>query len=577
MSANQKTLAGGCGRLVVSAILLVFLAAGFWLAIVGGRSVAATARTYAWRASECTVLESGVEERPGAADAEESYRFTVTYRYEVDGRTYQGDVYRPGYVGSSDLTAARRLAAAHPFGARVPCFIDPRDPGSASLARPSLWSALALVVPLGWIVIAIVGLAFLWGFLSSPRADAGDRRGGRLPQPLSARSATPRWVPGCLAAFFGVFLVAGLGAGAFFLRPMLQTIAARSWQPTPCTILYSAVRTHADDEESTYSLDVLYNYYVGGREHRSSRFQSLSSSGGYDRYADAARRFPAGSRAICFVDPADPEEAVLERSFGKQYMGAIVPLLFILVGAAGVYFVGHRMIWGARAKPSAGLDWLPVTLATGRGYPTPAAAPVELKPTATPLGKFFGFLVLCLFWNGLVSVFVWQVVQGWRSGERDWSMTLFLVPFVVVGLALVAGAVYQLLALANPHPHLALSAASLPPGGTGQLGWRFRGRAGRIRRLHITLEGCEEATYRSGKSTSTDRHIFAVVEIVDTDLAAAIPAGSASFSVPAGTMHSFAAPHNRIVWTLKVRGEIAGWPDVDEDFDLAVVPREALA
>ena len=50
-----------------------------------------------------------------------------------------------------------------------------------------------------------------------------------------------------------------------------------------------------------------------------------------------------------------------------------------------------------------------------------------------------------------------------------------------------------------------------------------------------------------------------------------------SFSIPADTMHSFAAPHNRIVWTLKVRGEIGGWPDVDEDFDLAVMPREALA
>src|SRR5262249_19532552 len=157
---------------------------------------------------------------------------------------------------------------------------------------------------------------------------------------------------------------------------------------------------------------------------------------------------------------------------------------------------------------------------------------------------------------------------SWRSGDRDWGQTLFLVPFVLVGLVLVASAVYQLLALANPRPHLALSAATLPPGGSGRLDWRFRGLAGRIRRLRITLEGREEATFRSGKSTITDRRTFARVEIVETDLATAIPSGSAGFSVPTGTMHSFDAPHNRIVWTIKVHGTIAGWPDVDEDFAL---------
>ena len=237
---------------------------------------------------------------------------------------------------------------------------------------------------------------------------------------------------------------------------------------------------------------------------------------------------------------------------------------------------------GARTKPSAGLDWLPTTLATGRGYPEQTAGPVELKPTATPLGKFLGFLFLCLFWNGLVSVFLSQVVQGWRSGDRDWGQTLFLVPFVAVGLVLVGSAAYQLLALANPRPHLTLSAASLPPGGSGRLDWRFRGLAGRIRRLRITLEGREEATFRSGKSTTTDRRTFARIaimdtEIVETGLATAIPSGSAGFSVPAGTMHSFDAPHNRIVWTIKVHGTIAGWQDVEEDFELTVVPREALA
>jgi hypothetical protein len=38
-------------------------------------------------------------------------------------------------------------------------------------------------------------------------------------------------------------------------------------------------------------------------------------------------------------------------------------------------------------------------------------------------------------------------------------------------------------------------------------------------------------------------------------------------------MHSFAAPHNKIVWSLKVEGVIDRWPDVGEEFPLVVYPR----
>ena len=44
------------------------------------------------------------------------------------------------------------------------------------------------------------------------------------------------------------------------------------------------------------------------------------------------------------------------------------------------------------------------------------------------------------------------------------------------------------------------------------------------------------------------------------------------FRIPAGTMHSFSANNNKIIWTLTVKGEISRWPDVDESFDVTVGP-----
>ena len=48
-----------------------------------------------------------------------------------------------------------------------------------------------------------------------------------------------------------------------------------------------------------------------------------------------------------------------------------------------------------------------------------------------------------------------------------------------------------------------------------------------ISRLTIVLEGCEEATYRRGTSSTTDRHVFATLPIADSERGAAIAEGRA--------------------------------------------------
>jgi hypothetical protein len=90
--------------------------------------------------------------------------------------------------------------------------------------------------------------------------------------------------------------------------------------------------------------------------------------------------------------------------------------------------------------------------------------------------------------------------------------------------------------------------------------------------LKIVLEGREEATYRRGTSTHTDREVFATIPIVDTDQSMLIPQGSARVPVPEDTMPSFSARRNKIVWTLKATCEIPGWPDSDDEYEIVVVP-----
>jgi hypothetical protein len=201
---------------------------------------------------------------------------------------------------------------------------------------------------------------------------------------------------------------------------------------------------------------------------------------------------------------------------------------------------------------------------------------LALRPKQTPLGKFFGLLFVAALWNGITGVFVWHLVETFRQGNPERGLALFLSIFVLIGLGFLLAVPYTFLALWNPRPHLTLSRGLLHLGDTVVLEWRFTGRPGRMERLRITLEGREEATYTTRRSrsssTSTAREVFHTVEILDTTDPIAIPAGSVRLAIPADTMHSFAATHNRVVWTLEVKGEIRRWPDVDEPFEVAVLP-----
>ncbi|HUP43527.1 MAG TPA: DUF3592 domain-containing protein [Thermoanaerobaculia bacterium] len=400
-----------------------------------------------------------------------------------------------------------------------------------------------------------------------------------------ARRETPGKSLGCVVGFFGIFLLAGLGFSAVFAVPLWRNLQARSWPEAPCEVLESRVASHAGDDGDTYSVEVRYRYRVDGRDHVSERYDFFpGSTSGYEGKARVVERLPPGTRTVCYVDPADPTEAVLDRSFTAEYLFGLLPLAFVGVGAGGIVLtlVGARR---GKARRAAGRpEWLPepsgepAAKAAGarHGLSVPSAgdaAPLVLEAKMSPLGRLVGTTLVALFWNGIVGVFLWQLWQGWREGSFDGCVAVFLVPFVLVGVLLLAGIPYQVLALFNPRPRLVLTPGRLELGGSAELSWRFRGWPGRIRRLRLTLEGVEEASWSGGKSRRTARETFASYDLLDTRLPIEIAGGSIQVWAPPETMHTFEAADNRVLWTLKLHGEIRLWPDVSEEIRVVVGPR----
>lgn len=378
---------------------------------------------------------------------------------------------------------------------------------------------------------------------------------------------------GCLAVFFGLFLLAGCAACYFTLvLPLTRYISSRSWTETTCTVLESRVGESSSDDGSTYRVEVVYTYSFGGRGYRSDRYGVFDAyTSGYDGKAEIVARYPPGARVYCWVDPAHPESSILSRAPTWEWLFGLFSLPFLLVGGGGLVWLA-RSSRREKAKsalpvpaPASPFGIEPSGRATTDGF-------VELRPALSPMGKLLGLGVATVFWNGLVSVFVWQAVAGWKRGAGDGCLTLFLVPFVLVGLGLILGTCRQFLVLFNPRVRITLSPGVLTAGESVFVQWRFEGRASRVRRLTLLLEGREEAQYRRGTSTYTDRSVFATLTVMDTTDSFFIAGGSTTFSLPADTVPSFQAGHNKIAWTLKVSGEIAGWPDSDEDYEVLVQP-----
>jgi hypothetical protein len=306
---------------------------------------------------------------------------------------------------------------------------------------------------------------------------------------------------------------------------------------------------------------------------------STGASSGRAAKAEIVARYPEGSLVTCYVNPADPAEAVLNRTRVRDWGYGLIPLVFAVIGAGGVWFA----LTGGRTKSretGGGGRSVPATFSRAGAGVSPdfndsAEEPVagELKPAVSRKAKLVGAVLIALFWNGIVSVFVVNIVRdALRGGFVMWLFALFLLPFVAIGLFLIGVMIRQFLALANPVPYVTIARRAFAPGETLVVGWRFAGATHRLKCTQVLLEGTEEATYRRGTDTRTDREVFRTFTLAEKPGLEAGQPGQAELRLPANLMHSFKSGNNRIRWTLRIKSEIPGWPDVDETFEITIRP-----
>jgi len=568
-NADTSPGSGLPGRLFGSVVLVGFVAIpSFMLAMLAGELLDRAA-LYSWTAVPCRIVRAEVVEEARHG------RFVpqIEYTYRLGEQTYTADSYTRQPKRFERYSKAAAIVARYPVGSEQRCYVDPDQPSRAVLVHESLWFGLFGLIPLLFMIIGLGGLVALW----RPRKSKTEPISDTAVRPAVKRKRGTAVGVG----FFAIFALVGCGALIpSFILPMWRMRDARHWPAVPCKILKAEVQSHSDSDGTTYSVYILYEYEVAGRTYKSDRYDFLDvSSSGYRGKQRIVEAYRKAANPVCYVDPDDPSQAVLSRGFSPVFLFGLIPLVFAAVGIGGIIGVLRRARRNARRQTQA--DWLPEPTAeqadaTDNIYrlaATSGAGQVVLKPRHGRGIKLFGVLFFATFCNSIVWFFVVQVVQGFREGRPEWCMALFMIPFVLVGLGAMGAVVYQFLALFNPRAKLRIGSAVIPLGGSVPLSWEIFGRVERIGTLTITLAGREEAQYRQGTRTYTDKNTFYEEILASETDRARMAYGQTTLRIPADTMHSFAATHNKIVWTITVRGDIARWPDLKDEYEITVAPQ----
>jgi hypothetical protein len=401
------------------------------------------------------------------------------------------------------------------------------------------------------------------------------------------------------ALFFGVFFAMGCG----FLALVLYNLVIPEWRvnheflPHSGTIRDKRIAESNGENGPTYRAEIQIEYQVGGVNYLEWAYSIDNLSNVYSSGKESKQAildcFEVGQAVPCWYDPLDPERVVLVRGYSWWiYLVAIVPMVFIFVGAGGIVYTLVR--WGKSAEHRAAIaqrmkdrDLLG---GNGRGEAAHPFVPERQDITSSPGTKLryrlpietspgwalVGMLLACLFWNGIVGIMLFFAARSGLAGNPEWFLMIFCVPFLAIGLYLIYLFFRQLLVTTGIGPTLLeISDHPLHAGGEYQV---FLSQTGRlsVNALAISLVCEEAATYRQGTDTRTESQKVFVRELFRRENFE-IPPGmpfemQCSLDVPPSVMHSFQSAHNRISWTLLVEGDITGWPDFRRAFPVIIHP-----
>ncbi|MCP3965886.1 MAG: DUF3592 domain-containing protein [Lentisphaerae bacterium] len=542
-------------NLFASLFFFVFFVAGLSFIFFMGKTLYESAVCLTWSKTPCVIVTSKVT---APASSKEKYGLAVEYQYCFSKKIYTSNQVSKSSKQVSYKKAVKFSQNYYP-GAKTHCYVDPNNPKDAVLIKRVDWLLLPfMLIPLIFVLVGLGGIYGIWHKSKSKKEND-------IPNPN--KYVFMRKYGICF--FFLIFLIVGIAFGYFmFLRPALKVFDAADWPRVPCKVISSRVTVNADNDSTTYGIEVIYKYFYQGTEYTSDKWDFMGGySSGYQAKKTVVNKYSPGCETTCFVNPAEPDVAVLNREFYNGYWFGIIPLLFVLVGIGGIAgTVIRQKRKDLKRLVHNGIAGIPDRTDNDSGE-------TILKPENGPLKSFLGSLVVAIIWNGIVAISVYKFFNGYESKSIDWVLLIVVIIFGIAGLVILGIAIYHFIILFNARPVFRINSSFIQMSDKTEISWEIP--AGRnISMLEVFIEGHEIVTVNKGKNSSQEDSIFYSEKVFSTDLVSDIICGEKSFFMPDQTMHSFETKCGKIVWMLRVHGDIKSRPDINFKYKINLLPAE---
>ena len=296
----------------------------------------------------------------------------------------------------------------------------------------------------------------------------------------SMKSTIGRWV---FFIFGLVFFLTGLGVGYSTIGMMtIKYFSSTDWESVPASISSLELEQFDNDGSSTYRVDASYSYYFqGDRQNTSVTFTNTADNIGtyWQELFKKLKQDQENDRAIAWVNPNNPSEAVLDRSYrwANVAFGSIFILMF------GGFGFGAMWLSLKKVKP---LDQ------------ERQEARINGISSQQKSGFWFLFLFGCPFF--FIGLFTFYLVLPSVINEGEYAalMTLLFV-FVGGGLMSFAYINQRRYKLIGPSP---LFLDPLPGIIGGQVGGRFN-VAFRAESNPVTIVLSCKKRIKRGKNSTT--------------------------------------------------------------------------
>lgn len=294
-----------------------------------------------WRKTTGTVVTSRVEARlQKPNDAGLAGLPLVEYEFKIDDRSYRGwGIYAGSTSSAHGLTNVREQ---YPVGAQVIVRYNPADPRQA-IMECELPQGEILA---GCLLLLAIGMPLAWLLLNYDFLQEN-------------------------VVLVIVCSVVPVALMVVMIAKVWEIRAARHWLQTTGTVVTSCVesrkKTPGDNDSDSAvvnSPNVVYEYKVDDWSFRCGRITIGERTSEYE-LESILDRYPVGAQVIVYYNPADPQQAVLERDVpastfwiggGCVLTSIVVPLVAILIYKFALdWFDGGAIILSAMGLATLGL------------------------------------------------------------------------------------------------------------------------------------------------------------------------------------------------------------------------------